>query len=263
MLTFLPILLFLGKVANANSCKFKTNRGTFDLSPLAGKSFSVPAYGNNFYYFSICGNTADVSNCGGSISDVCAVQYQAGTATPTCYDLGTWDNSYKLTSSTDGFSLEFHNGSDKLCNFARSIKFIFKCSEGTPSGTLIPEEPADCIYEVTVPTMYVCDEYAIHVTDELSSGSIFLIVLLVLITVYCIGGFGYNSYKGSARGIQAAPQASFWCTQLPFWVKTGCMVSWAFTVRVFNNIRAKVTGVPQVNRGTTDTGADGTYENLD
>jgi hypothetical protein len=204
MLTFLLILLFPGKCANG--CKFSTNRGTFDLSPLAEKSFTVQSAGT--FYFSICSNTADVSHCGG-LSNVCAVQYLQGIS--TCFDIATWDKSYKLTGSSDGFSLEFDNGSKDLCTPAkpRSIKYIFTCSEGTPYGTMTATEPSGCIYQVTIPTMYVCDDYAIHVSDELSPGSILLIVLLVLISVYCIVGFGFNIYNGSARGLQAVPQASF------------------------------------------------------
>jgi len=264
MLIFLPILLFLGKIASG--CTYKTDRGTFDLSPLGAqeKSFTVPSSdpgrSNVLYYFSICGNTADTSDCGSQIpTNVCAIQFLEGL--DSCYDIGVWDSSGKLTSNTDGFSLEFDNGSKDLCNFARSITFIFKCSEGEPYGSMIATELQDCIYQVTIPTMYVCDDAAISVSDDLSVGSIILIVLLVLITVYFIGGFGFNSYKGSARGLQALPHASFWCTQLPFWVKTGCSVSWAFTMRIFMGIKAKITGVP--NRRTTDADADGTYENLD
>jgi len=268
MILFLSLLLFLTKIVKSG-CTFKTSRGTFDLSPLATQS-SYEAHEkeamNLAYYISFCGNTADTGNCGSPpASGVCAVQFLEGTVGGTCYALGTWDNSYTLTSTSKGFTLEFDNGSSDICGFPRSVVYDFQCSEGTAVGTMIvAESTASCSYTVTVPTMYVCDEYIIGGGKAgLSGGSIFLIILLVLITVYFLGGFGFNTYRKSLSGLQAMPHKHFWCTRLPFWLRAGCGESWAFTVHLFMIIKAKVTGGSPPSRGRTDTDADETYENLD
>lgn len=273
MIFFFSLVLFESTLASA--CKIKTSRGTFDLTPIGGVSHEVPSSDpynqQQKYYFSFCGNSADTTECVNTIDPVCAVQ--VSDIIGTCYELASWDNSYTATPTSDGFSLEFENGSDKLCvdpntskNFPRSVDFIFKCST-KELGDITSDESDDekCKYQVTVPTKYVCDEYIINSSGRagLSDGSIFLIILLVLITVYCIGGFGFNKFKSSAEGVEAVPQYSFWCTQLPFWVKSGCLASWACSVGLCMRIRQKITGVSQVNRGGEDTDADGTYENLD
>jgi len=266
---FFASVLLLFMLKPAVCCKIKTELGTYDLSPLAGKSYQAPThqtmYGNK-YEFSICSNSAASTSCTNTISDSCAVQI----LDTRCYNLGKWDNSYKV-STTPGFLLiKFANGESDDCTdtsgktFSRSITFTFTCNNGVEIGTLTSEEPDQCAYEITIPTKYVCSEYILpNATAGLSGGSIFLIILLVVITVYCVGGFGFNKYRGSAEGFEAVPHASFWCTLLPFWVKTGCMVCWAFTVNSYLSIKAKITGVNPVNRGHVDTDADGEYANLD
>jgi len=272
MIFLSSIVLFV--FTRSIDCIIKTSRGTFDLSPITDVSHLVPSSDplnqQQKYYFSFCSNVAQTSACVNIIGQVCAVQ--VADIVGTCYALATWDDSYTATAASDGFSMEFENGSDKLCvdettkkTFPRSVNFIFKCST-KEIGDITSEESDDekCKYQVTVPTKYVCDEY-IHSSGGagLSDGSIFLIILLVLIIVYCIGGFGFNKYKGSAEGLEAVPQYSFWCTQLPFLVKSGCLACWAFSVGLCMRIREKITGVSQVNRGREDTDADGTYANLD
>jgi len=262
------LLLFISKPGFC--CKVKTERGTFDLTPLAAKSYEAPTHVNMhdpIYYFSICGNSADSSRCSNTMDSSCAIQLLS----TRCYNLGKWDKSYEVINTDDPLVVKFSNGESDECSdpstgkpLHRSITFDFTCEENTEMGTLTASEPSTCAYELTIPTQYVCDEYILaNATEGLSGGSIFLIALLVLITVYCIGGFGFNKYRGSATGVEAVPQANFWCKQLPFWVKTGCMVTWAFTVNSFLSLKAKITGVNPVNRGQADTEGDGEYENLE
>jgi len=268
MIFFASVLLLLISKP-AFCCKFKTARGTFDLTPLATKSYEAPTHVNMhdpIYSFSICGNNADGSRCSNTMDSSCAIQILSSR----CYNLGKWDNSYDVSTTTDPLIIKFANGESDECSDSsgkpmdRSITFDFKCEDSVEMGTLTSTEPSTCAYEITIPTKYVCDEYILpNATEGLSGGSIFLIVLLVLITVYCIGGFGFNNYRRSAEGLEAVPQSSFWCKQLPFWVKTGCMVCWAFTVNSFLSLKAKITGVNPVNRGQADSDGDGEYANLD
>jgi len=258
-------LLFLTK--QAKGCKFTTKDGTFDLSNIAGTSYPFEANPSDYYTFSVCGNVASSSRCMTPVTGACATQAHNGD----CYSLGTWDSSYTLDSTNSSLSIEFKNGSPDGCKegstpFPRSVTFDFECDENTEASIESVGETKQCYYKASIGTKYVCSDHRIHTSSTgggLSDGSIFLICLLVFVTVYCIGGFGFNKYKRSAEGFQAFPQSSFWCEKLPFWVKTGCMVSWAFTVRLFQRIRAKITGVNPVNRGREDTEGEGEYANLD
>jgi len=266
MLLF-PSLLLLFLTKQTKGCKFKTDDGTFDLSKIAGKSYSYPSTTGDYYMFSFCDNVASSDRCLSKVSDSCAIQDHSSN----CYSMGTWDTSYELDSTNSSLSIAFQNGDPDGCNtgstpFPRAVNFKFECNENQEVSIESVGETITCFYKVKVATKYVCSDHIIHTSSSgggLSGGSIFLICLLVFVTVYCFGGFGFNKYKRSAEGIQAFPQANFWCEKLPFWVKTGCIVSWTFAVRLFVRIRAKITGVNPVNRGREDTATEGEYANLD
>jgi len=247
----------------AKGCKYTTKRGTFDLSPLSGTSWYVyDPWVYKSYQFSFCDNVADSSACTlNPISESCAVQVGSYG---DCYSLGSWSKSYKLYSTSDGFGIEFDNGSSDQCPLdrPRSVTFTFQCTEGTQMGTMTITEDIQCEYTVIVPTQYVCDSYITHLSkDELSGGSIFLIIFFVSVILYCVGGFSFNKYHRGLEGRNAVPQANFWITLLPFWIKNGCMVSWAFTVDVFLKARAKIRGGSQ-NVRSTETDADGKYAEI-
>jgi len=263
---FFVLILLLLKSMSASTCQYTTSRGTFNLSKIPeGVIPTQSPTSNFFYYLSVCSNNAASPECHDTPNGVCAIQAEASTR--KCWGLATWDNTGKVTSTSDGLSIEFDNGSADECSdhSPRSVQWIFKCDEGSEIGTIGIYEPKPCSYMINFPTKYVCDEYIIHTAmsgSGLSDGSIFLIILLVLIILYCAIGFGLNKYKKTADGLKAIPQSNFWCTQLPFWVRAGFMVSWAFSVQLFLRIRAKITGNPG-NRERGDTDVEGTYENLD
>jgi len=259
---FLFVLVLFVSIP-AITCQYKTSRGTFDLTPVSGTEYPTLAPTGHYYYFTLCANEAGSSNCKDPLSGFCAIQ--AMPSTHDCWGLATWDNSGKAAATSDGFSIQFDNGSGDQCpsEAPRSTKFTFSCDEQEEIGQINVKEKEgqSCSYELKIPTKYVCPEYIISSgssSSGLSFGSIFLIILLVLIAVYFIAGFGFNKYKGSEERI---PHSSFWCTQLPFWVKTGLMVSWAFTVNMFSRIRTKITGGNAQQRRTTE--ADEPYETLD
>jgi len=257
---FLFVLVLFVSIP-AITCKYKTNRGTFDLTPVSKKIHNILASTGHIYYFTLCANDAGSSNCKDPVNGFSAIQNMKYD----CWGLAKWDDSGKAASTSDGFSIQFDNGSGKSCpsEAPRSTKFTFTCDDDDDVGTVsvVESQVQKCSYELTIPTKYVCPEYIIPIGSSgsgLSFGSIFLIILLVLIAVYCIAGFGFNKYRGSGERI---PHSSFWCTQLPFWVKTGLMVSWAFTLNLFSRIRAKVAGGNVEQR--RDTEADEPYETLD
>jgi len=258
---YVLLVLVLFVPIPAITCKYKTKRGTFDLTKLSGTEYPTRAPTGHYYFITLCANQAGSPGCKDPLSGFCAIQ--ALPETHGCWGLATWDDSGKAASTSDGFRIQFDNGSGDECpsQAPRSTNFTFACDHDQVVGTISAREGQSCSYELTIHTKYVCPEYIIASSSSssgLSFGSIFLIILLVLIAVYCIAGFWFNKHRGSGERI---PNASFWSTQLPFWVKTGLMVSWAFTVNLFSIIRAKVTGGNVEQR--RDTEADEPYETFD
>jgi len=66
-------------------------------------------------------------------------------------------------------------------------------------------------------------DFSITFSGGLSDGSIFLIILGVLIPLYCVLGCVYNVKKnGKTVGMDAVPQREVWCVAVPALVKEGC-----------------------------------------
>ncbi|XP_071108522.1 cation-dependent mannose-6-phosphate receptor-like [Haliotis cracherodii] len=65
-----------------------------------------------------------------------------------------------------------------------------------------------------------CHKTTYEVEISVSGGSILLIIVLVLIFVYLVGGITYNKYRRQATGREVLPNSSFWGA-LPGLVKDG------------------------------------------
>lgn len=92
-----------------------------------------------------------------------------------------------------------------------------------------------------------------NVSSGLSGGWIFIIILIVLTFVYCVGGMAYN-YKYNLQNadvegeetstgghyIQLAkelvPNKDVW-SQVSTYTMTGCRVSWNYTKGIYNRLR--------------------------
>jgi len=257
------ILIAVCTVALTQTCKIKTDKGSYNLSPISGKSYHVVDPVSKFvsYDFSFCSNVANISGCPNSVGSVSALQHTSVYG--QCYSLGQWDSSYLseddgLVSTTNGFQIKFKNGDSSLCPEKRTLIYDFQCEGGVSVGTLSLSVPANCEYEVTVPTKYVCSSVA----GGLSGGTIFLIVLLSVIILYCIIGIGYNQRKGGTRGFkESVPQSELWCEKCPFWTKTGCLVSWTFTCSTLRLCMRKLC--KKGSRGNDDVDDNGPYEEVE
>jgi len=248
----------------AQTCSIATGKGTFDLSAISGKSYHVVDSVSQYvsFDFSFCSNVANTSGCRNPPGSVSAVQH--ANIYGTCYTLGKWDQSYVtsgIATTDDGFTITFQNGDNELCidkngqPMDRIIIYDFECSSANV-GTLKLAEPSNCAYEVTVPTKYACAGGALG----LSGGSIFLIILVVLIPVYCTAGIVYNRTQRGRQGFKdSIPQGGLWCERLPYWTKTGCLVSWAFTLSTFRFCQKKLC---RKNIRENDDG-EGEYEEVE
>ena len=86
----------------------------------------------------------------------------------------------------------------------------------------------------------------------LSGGSIFLIILLVAVVLYLVGGVLFNKYRRGATGTDVLPNKAFWL-DLPGLVAEGCRFSW-------HKIRALAGGARSGSLLSASTGS--TYETI-
>jgi len=148
---------------------------------------------------------------------------------------GKWQSAVN-TKTTNGYSATFTSTqycSDDYSTLYKS-EFNFLCDKSAGVlGTIKAEQvgSTNCEYSVDVHTNLVCAG-SVPVNSGgseggLSGGSIFLIVLVVLLIVYVIAGFGWNYHK--EKSVKCG-QKDFWCVKLPYWTKTGCLTSWVSTL---------------------------------
>jgi len=231
MIIGLYILLFF-KIARC--CTVTVGGQTYDLASLetAGSNGVVSVTSSEAEYTFEASFCSDRVACGAYIygnmvrskSQVCEGVY------------GKWSTATN-TKTTNGYQAEFT--STQYCSDDFSVlyksTFNFLCDNKAGTlGTVKAEQVGSntCEYSVDVYTDLVCaGSTPIHTGGDggggLSGGSIFLILLVVLVFVYFFAGFGWNYYKHKTV---KTLHGEFWCTKLPYWTKTGCMVSWFQTI---------------------------------
>ncbi|KAK6477333.1 cation-dependent mannose-6-phosphate receptor-like [Huso huso] len=176
------------------------------LEPLASLSFSavIQDKDNSYtYYFSVCGNVANISNAGLVQID------KTGTKTHILVDF-----LHVISNTGDWVMLVYKNGSkyDNHCNHEnRKSMVMISCNRNTIGGgfTVVDEErtkPADCFYLFELDSSTVCPA----ITSKLSAGSILLIVFFSCLTLYIVGGFLYQRLVVGAKGMEQFPNYSFW-----------------------------------------------------
>jgi len=101
------------------------------------------------------------------------------------------------------------DGNDRCCGFTTRAQMKQSCGQPTPT----PPIGGSSFY------LKIIDS-----DDQrgLSGGSIFLIILVVLLFVYCAGGITYNIKVKGASGAESVPNIAFW-QKLPGLVKDGCL----------------------------------------
>jgi len=214
----------------AHGCTVPVGGQTYDFSSISTQEYSVTApsseQGVYTYQASFC---SDRVACGSYIYGNLVRKKDA-----TCEGVyGKWTSVVNVKTNT-GFQAAYE--STQYCTDDFSVlyksKFNFLCDTSAGDiGSLVASQVGDntCEYSVDVHTNLVCagSTPVNSISSGLSGGSIFLIILFVLAAVYFLAGFGYNYYKTKTIN---APHRGFWCTLLPYWTKTGCMLSWFTTV---------------------------------
>jgi len=111
--------------------------------------------------------------------------------------------------------------------------FVCDAQSTAKYSTVTMSQPDSCSYKMNIRTKFACatQTFSDSSSDGLSGGSVFLIILLVVLVVYCIGGYAYNAaYKNeenkhwSDYKTHTPHLNSFWCL-VPKWTYAGCCVT--------------------------------------
>lgn len=211
------------------SCTVDVGNQVYDLSSISKTVYTVqgPSSEDNMasYEASIC---EDLVYCTLYVNG--SLVYRNENA--ECYQYGSWRRAKNLKTE-NGFRASFESVQwcpPKYTSILQS-EFNMLCDTSAGAIGLLKANKVgddDCSLSVDVHTNLVCKgSIPINSFSVLSGSFIFLIILFSLIVAYLIVGFGYNYYKDKAI---AMPQQSFWCTKLPYWTKTGCILSGVTTV---------------------------------
>jgi len=221
-----------------HACRFQAKAGgVYDLRPLMRLARTLEEdwnhqdakHGNTTYYLNVCANTMAVPQvCQGLAKKDPAPAYQVGD-NGNCYYLGTLKTfKWKPIDSKipmKGMKLFYQNG--ERCNNGktRQVMFTFACSEhfSYSDGPLVVYETVGgCHYDVHWPNRAGCPSLPLMHrlqlpgSDEssggMSTGGIFLMVLLASCCLYICGGCWYRRTKEGADGIEACPHHQFWCS---------------------------------------------------
>jgi len=226
-MTHLQIYLFLLFQA-ARGCTITVGGQTYDFSTISSKQYAVDGpsseHGMYSYQASFCSDriacgTFIYGNFVRSKSGVCQGVY------------GKWTSAVNV-KTVNGFQATFQSTEYCTDDFQTVYKSEFNFLCDTSAGDIGLMQAAQvgdntCEFSVDVHTNLVCaGSTPVNHTPGLSGGSVFLIVLVVLLAVYFLAGLGYQYYSTKSIGV---PHRAFWCT-LPYWTKTGCMISWLTTV---------------------------------
>merc|ERR550534_2446564 len=228
-----------------NNCHFTYNGKYYDLSQL-----KIPIETTDGKVsMAICGDWADRGT--GIMCDPAMInQFLAATKDTGCNSyLAKWDPSVTAAAlstggSDDGFSLKFDNGA--YCDIVqknREVTIDFACAD-TDEANMKLSEPTTCVYEILYKTTHACattprPSGGKTKSGGLSGGWIFIIILLCLTFVYCVGGMAYNyKYDDSKEGMDLIPQRTMWTGIMEYTI-VGCNVSWTFVRSKYHEMCSK------------------------
>jgi len=216
---------------SGESCVFDYNGKRYDFSTL-----NLPiASSDNQMSMGLCADNADTGN--GACDPAMINQFYSTYHTGCNAYLAKWDNgaytvgAVDAMGATDGIKLSFKNGQDCPGKGPRKTNINFLCSQQDASSFTWSED-TQCEYDITFQTTHACSSGPSpknsSASGGLSGGWIFIIILLCLTFVYCVGGMAYNyKYDDSKQGMDLIPQRSMWTGIMEYTI-VGCNISWTF-----------------------------------
>jgi hypothetical protein len=109
------------------------------------------------------------------------------------------------------------------CNQApRIVNITFICDKNIPNPTTMDVQETSCQFAITVKAAGACP-----VKGGITGGTIFIIILLVLVMIYLLGGILYNRFQQKQTGLALLPHPNFWLLVIALFTN-GCKVSYSF-----------------------------------
>lgn len=206
--------------------------GDVDLSGLtlpssATSDYSVKDASGYEYLFNVCGIVTQEPQCRAQKGLIC--QYRPSDHSLVAV-VARWDDTvtWQLEQKTV-VGLTANGDNCYPYTTPRTSRLIFVCDPSASVPVFQLTEPSGnvCEYDLTVQTRSACGSSpgsdAASAASSLSGGWIFIIVFLVLLTVYIVGGCLWNKHRH--------PEAEHYCPHWSFWsgtvalVRDGCRFS--------------------------------------
>lgn len=203
-----------------------------------------------YYRFTLCGSLANTT-CEG---DWCFEEVnKTANGTYICAEgLSNWEesknttigyyamfNSNDTTTAVDPIGLHVQIADtyqkNKDCpNHISELNYNLFCDSSTNKTSFVSlyENYTRCVWNISIRTPYACLTWETIVPNpsnngstssiaQLSGGSIFVIIVVVLVLMYLILGCAYNSFYHGRVGCDAIPNKQFW-TNIARYTKAGC-----------------------------------------
>lgn len=177
------------------------------LEPLTGKNYTVQDKHDKddyTYTFQVCGDAGGSKGAG-------LIQTNQKDGKITVIGMYTMT---KVIGGSDWVMLRYENGtqySGHCSKTNRNAIIMISCDRSVDAGNLAVvleerERSEDCFYLFEIDSKAVCPP----LKSQLSAGSIILIIGVVLLAVYLIGGFLYQRLIVGAKGMEQFPNYAFW-----------------------------------------------------
>jgi len=206
---------------------------TFDLAnatrnPLDGNDFTLMDFATSDWYANVCAMTNKTCNNPPFPGTGIKVNHLDQS---DCKILGRNQASWNLIDSNDariGLQILYDSGDYSGCpnDLPRTVLHRFYCDSSSPTTRLLSAgvtQLGSCNFIMTFNSSLACPKVVFDPLPppptRLSNGWIFIIVLLVMSTLY-VGGFSAINYRQGKRGRDLLPHPAFWAGLLQL-VKDG------------------------------------------
>jgi len=176
------------------------------------------------WYANVCGTTT--RECNGQHATVIAVN---SNAPEQCMVLATdFDQPFQLIDPKNanlGVTVTYE-ANDLICN--NKVQVNIRCDPSGSTSIVNAKKVADCSFLLEFASPMGCPIITVpkSTSHEMSSFSVFLLMILCSLCIYCIGYSLFNFHVHGERGLGMLPHPEFWCGTLPETAKEVCGRCW-------------------------------------
>jgi len=230
LVVLVGVLCALGS-GSAQQCGLSTNGLTYDLSGLGNPNADYQyTSGGVQYSLNVCRNLVQTYTCAAPG----VANFVVNFGQEICETVGTMPATFALLDPNDaagGITGTFSSGmpcqAQSQGNYMLTVNF--PCPATDPGSDQLTSAAGDpnngCHFIYTMTSMKNCPVKQSSSSGKLSGGWVFVIIVLVVSFVYCVGGIGFKKYRGAESWGEAVPNNTFWFA-LPGLVKEGAVFFW-------------------------------------